>query len=61
MTDTNKLPQPLDMTGGIEYKTVWQKFCDKCGHVYPKTGENSNVCPECGAVDARAERKIFTT
>jgi len=53
----NNLPQPLDITDGAKYKTVWQKFCGKCGFIFPKE-QNSNVCPECGSIDAKAERKI---
>ena len=38
-------------------KEVWQTYCGKCGHIYPK-GQRSNICSECGA-DAKSERKII--
>jgi len=57
MNDTTKLPQPLDITGGVLCKYVWQIFCSKCGFIYPK-GQKSNICPECGSIDAGTERKI---
>jgi len=39
-----------------KHKEVWQMFCSKCGHIYPKE-QRSNICSECGA-DAKSERKI---
>jgi len=49
----------VDTTDKTKYKAKWQKFCGKCGHIYPKTYK-SNVCPECGAMNAQSERKIIT-
>jgi len=57
-SDGNKLPQPLDITGGVVSSTVWQKFCGKCGWIVPKD-QKSNICPECGSIDTHIERKVI--
>jgi len=57
MTNTNKLPQPLDITGGVPPPiTIWQKYCGHCGWVILKE-QNCNLCPECGWDDIH-EREI---
>jgi len=56
MTDTSKLPQPLDMTGGVEYRSIWQRYCGGCGWIIHKD-QQSNICPECGKIDIH-EREI---